>query len=136
MRAQPSEAWCYAVLRRVRWPRGVSCPFCGRSRVTPHSKSASTPRRRYLCLGCRRTFTDLTDTPFARTHLTVGTWFLCLRLLGEGRNTAELAKALGVKWDTAAHLKRRLTPGLGRRGLVWQLREAARAARATRDEGG
>ena len=136
MKAQFSEARCYEMLRRVRWPQGVVCPFCARRRVTPHSKSATTPRRRYLCLGCRRTFTDLTATPLAHTHLRMSTWFLLLRLLGEERSTAELAKALGVKWDTAAHLKRRLAPAQGRRGLIWQLREAATEARVTRDEGG
>lgn len=126
MSAALSETWCYDVLRRLRWPNGITCPFCGRSRVTTHSRPARTPRRRYLCLGCRRTFTDLTGTPLARTNLPLRTWFLYLRLLGEGRTTSELARALGVKWDTTAYLQRRLAAVLGRQGLFRQLREAAR----------
>ena len=128
MRTESGEATSYELLRRVRWPSGISCPRCGQTRVTTHSKSASTPRRRYLCLGCRRTFTDLTGTPLARTNLPLGTWFRCLRLLGEGRSTSELARALGVKWDTTAHLQRRLGADLARPGLARQLREAAREA--------
>ena len=129
MSAEFGEAWSYEVFRRARWPNGISCPHCGRRRVTTHSKSARTPRRRYLCLGCRRTFTDLTGTPLARTNLRLGTWFRCLRLLGEGRSTSDLARALGVKWDTTAHLQRRLVPALARPGLVRQLCDAATEAR-------
>ncbi len=123
MRLEFSEAWCYELLRRVRWPNGITCPFCRRSRVTTHSKFAKVPRRRYLCLGCRRTFSDLKGTPFARTNLPLGTWFRCLRLLGGGRSSVELAKEIGVKYDTAVHMERRLAEGLGSSGLLRQLRE-------------
>lgn len=135
MRGQFSEKRCYEVLRRVRWPQGVVCPFCGCARVTPHSKSARTPRRRYLCLGCRRTFTDLTGTPLARTRLRMSTWFRSLRILAEGCSTAELARQLAVKWDTAAHLQRRLTKERATRKLLGKLREAATEALSTREKG-
>lgn len=130
MQAEFSEAWCYEVLRRLRWPKGIACPFCGRGRVTTHSKSARTPRRRYLCLGCRRTFSDLTGTPLSGTNLPLGTWFHCLRLMEEGHRTSELARGLGVKWDTAAHLVRRLAMALARPGFVRQLGEALGAGPA------
>ena len=135
MQAQLNETRCYELLRRVRWPQGVVCPYCGHARVTPHSKPARTPRRRYLCLGCRRTFTDLTGTPLARTHLRMSTWFLLLRLQGERRSTAELARRLGVKWDTAAHLQRRLTQETGASPLLAKLRRAAQDAPARRTKG-
>lgn len=128
MRLEISEARCYEMLRRVRWPNGIICPFCGRSHVTTHSRFERTRRQRYLCLTCRRTFTDLTGTPLARTNLPLGTWLLCLRLIGQGRTTSELAKELGVKWDTAAQLQRRLGLALARSGFVRQLREATRGA--------
>ena len=129
MRAEFSEAWCYEVLRTARWPNGIMCLRCGQARVTTHSKSAGTSWRRYLCLGCRRTFTDLTGTPFARTNLSLTTWFRCLRLMGQGHNTSGLAKELQVKWDTSVQLQRRLAAALARPGLVRQLREAAQEAR-------
>ncbi len=128
MRPQFSEGWCYKTLRRARWPNGVACALCGCSRVTTHSKSARTARRRYLCLGCRRTFTDLTGTAFARTNLSLDKWFLCLRLMGKGLTASELARALGVKWDTAAHMERRLGVALTRPGLARQLRDAVEKA--------
>src|SRR6266511_46674 len=91
VRAELSEEWCYAVLRKARWLDGIVCPRCGKRRVTTHSRSSGTPWRRYLCLGCRRTFTDLTGTPLARTNLPLTTWFQCLCLMGEGRSTSVLA---------------------------------------------
>lgn len=121
-----NEAWCYDVLREVRWPNGITCPFCGWGRVTTHAKSVGTPRRRYFCLGCWRTFTDLTGTLFAHTNLPLGTWVRGLQLLGRGRTTSQLAKEVGVKWDTAAHMERRLGAALRHPGLVPQLREALR----------
>ena len=129
MRAEFSEGWCYEVLRTARWPSGIMCPRCGQARVTTHSRSAGTSWRRYLCLACRRTFTDLTGTPFARTNLPLTTWFRCLRIMGQGRSTSGLAKELQVKWDTSIQLQRRLAAALARPGLVQQLREAAREAR-------
>ena len=113
MKAKCNEASSYEILRAVRWPKGVVCPYCEQTRVTTHTKSALTPRRRYLCLGCRRTFSDLTGTPFARTNLPLGTWFFALWLMEERLVTSELAKALEVKWDTAILIQRRLnSPGL------------------------
>ncbi|MBI3000123.1 MAG: transposase [Deltaproteobacteria bacterium] len=123
-----SEDRCYEILRQMRWPKGIICPLCEGKRVTTHSKFTSTSRRRYLCVGCRRTFTDLTGTPLARTNLPLGTWFLCLDLTARGQKTSELAKELGVKWDTAAYMVRRLDRALIRQGFVWRLRDAVKEA--------
>ncbi len=128
MTAEISEAWCYETFRRVRWPGGITCPFCSASRATTHSKSGGSPRRRYLCLTCRRTFTDLTATPLARTNLPLAKWFLYLRLLRHLGSTADLARALGVKWDTAVGLQRRVVLALARPGLLRQLRDAVERA--------
>ncbi len=127
-KAEFDEAWCYEMLRRIRWPDGIICPFCGRGRVTTHSKSVRTPRRRYLCLGCRQTFTDLRGTPFARTNLPMGKWLVCLRLLRHGQTTADLARVLNVKWDTAVQLQRRLRVALTHPGIVRQLRDVVEKA--------
>ncbi len=126
MSSELNETYCYEALRRSRWPNGIICLYCGERRVTTHSISARTPRRRYLCISCRRTFTDLTGTPFGRTNLPLGTWFRCLQLMEAARSTSELAKELGVKWDTSALMQRRLRLALARPGFIQQLREATR----------
>jgi len=122
---QFEEVKCYEILRRIRWPSGIRCPSCAGDRVTIHTKSPTMPRRRYLCLGCRRTFTDLTGTPFARTNLPLSRWFRCLRRMEEDCTTSELARSLEVKWDTAAHLRSQITLALREPGIVRQLCQAA-----------
>lgn len=94
--------------------------------MTGHSRARRSPRRKYLCKGCGRTFTDLTGTPLARTNLPLSTWFLYLRLMEEGARTAGLARMLGVKWDTASLLERRIIAAMGRSSLLQQLKAAAR----------
>lgn len=124
MKREFSESWCYKMLRKIRWPNGMNCLWCASPKVTTHSKSVRSPRRKYVCRDCRRTFTDLTGTPLARTNLPLGKWFLLLRFKDEGLSTSELAKELSVKWDTTLSMQRRLGIALLRPGLIWQLREA------------
>ncbi|MEE8326439.1 MAG: IS1595 family transposase [candidate division NC10 bacterium] len=102
------EGWCFERLQQIRWPSGITCPRCHSMKVTVHSRSCRSPRRKYLCRRCRRVFTDLTGTPMARTNLDLRTWFLCLRLMESVNDTAELARKLGVKWETADKMRRKL----------------------------
>lgn len=52
-----------AGLRDARFSGGLRCPHCGHSRI--HRWGCFSGRQRYKCLGCRRTFSDLTGTPAA-----------------------------------------------------------------------
>lgn len=126
--AKFSEDWCYEVLRRARWPNGIICPYCGRTHITTHSRFGSTSSRRYLCLGCRKTFTDLTKTPFARTNLPLHKWFLCLDLMEDELTICQLAKKLRVKWDTTVYMQQRLNAQL-KLEVMQRLCEAARKGR-------
>jgi len=120
-----NEAWCHEVLRQLRWPEKITCPHCEQTRVTTHAKSNhSRYTNRYFCFSCRRTFTDLTGTPFARSHLPLGLWFLSLDLISEGTSTAELARRLGVKWDTTLYIQRRIYAYLQQGSLLQRLRRA------------
>lgn len=119
-----SEHDCYALLRQVRWPEGIGCPWCGQRRVTTHTRHPRSSRCRYLCLSCRRTFTDLTGAPFARTNLPLDCWFLYLRVQASGLRLSALAKELGVKWDTAASMERRVARSAASAPWVRRLQEA------------
>lgn len=116
-----NEAWCYETLRRCRWPDGVTCVRCGSPRVTVHTRAGQAPRLRYLCLHCRRTFSDLSGTIFARSNLPLHTWFVGLSLLPHRLSTVDYARALRVKWDTARRISRRLLLAAARPGLVRDL---------------
>ena len=115
------ESRCYELLRRYRWPQGPSCQGCHSHRITGHSRSRRTPRRRYLCLDCRHTFSDFTGTIFARSNLPLSTWFRAMSLLSENMSTVEYARALSVKWETARRLHRILQQETRRPGLVRDL---------------
>jgi hypothetical protein len=42
--------------------------------------------------------------------------------MGQGRSTSEMAKQLGVKWDTSVFLQRRLGMSMTRPGLIRHVR--------------
>lgn len=115
------EEWCYQTLRRCRWPDGVTCVRCESRRVTVHTRSERTPKLKYLCLHCRRTFTDLTGTIFARSNLPLRRWFHGLSLLPQGLSTVDYARALSIKWDTARRISRCLLVSGGQPGLIREL---------------
>lgn len=108
-------------LRSARWPEGIVCPRCG-GRATLHSKTTRSARRRYLCLACRRTFSDLTGTLFSRSKVPVSVWLECLRLVEMQATTADMARVLGVKWDTARRMEQRIRAAMKGTLLVEALR--------------
>jgi len=59
----PELAHLLEELRAARFALGLHCPRCGCGRV--HRWGSFSGRQRYLCLGCKRTFSDLTRTPAA-----------------------------------------------------------------------
>ena len=119
-----SEARCFEILRRVRWPDTVACPRCGTARVTTNTNCDAQTRRRYLCLACRRTFNDLTGTIFAQSNLPLETWFRCLDLHWKCPTTGAFARVIGVKWETAARMRQRLVAAWTRPGLIQEVRKA------------
>lgn len=116
------EERCYELLRRCRWPSGVTCVNCGRSNVTVHARSPRTPRLKYLCLDCQHTFTDLSGTCFARSKLPLHVWFRGIELLPEGQAPTDYARALGVKWESGQRMARLLDKASATAGLVRDLR--------------
>lgn len=118
------EQWCYDLLRRLLWPEGVVCFRCRGRRVVVCATSPASPRRKYRCRDCRHIFTDLSETPMAHTNLPLSTWCLYLRLRGQGLRASELARELGVKWDTVTYLMDRVALAERRPGILQQLRDA------------
>lgn len=66
-RCDSFESFPIRVVRRLRFRDGVFCPRCGHRRIHRWGrfKSRFGSRRRYRCLHCGRTFSDLTGTPLA-----------------------------------------------------------------------
>ncbi len=107
----PSEDECLAVLRKARWPDGVSCPRCGSADIVRHGRHLKVYQR-YLCKGCGRHFNDKTGTCFENSKLPLRVWFFTAFLIQHGISVKETAKTLEVHYETAFNMVRRLREGL------------------------
>ena len=101
-----TEAQCRAVLERLRWPRGFSCPACGHG-----GRAWLVERQLYQCNRCKHQVSLTAGTIFHATKLPLTTWFLAIHLLVTAKNgisSIELARRLGVKQTTAWAMKHKL----------------------------
>jgi len=93
------------LVRQLRFAGGrPSCPHCGSG---THRWGMFSGRQRYRCVGCRRTFSDLTGTVFRHLkRLDVGPAVLdCMSRQASVRSTAQAA---GISKDTAFRWRHRL----------------------------
>ena len=109
-----TEAKCYRVLYKARWPQGFLCPCCqNRSR----SRFRREGRIYYQCRACRHQTTLVSGTLFQNTKLSLTTWFLALYLLTSTKtnlSALELKRHLGVNYKAAWRLKHKVMQGHGR----------------------
>lgn len=104
--AYGTEEQCEAALKAWRWPDGFVCPHCGE---TEHAVVGK--RRLYSCHGCQRQTSLKAGTVFENTMLPLTKWFQAMWLLTQSKNsisTLEMARQIGVKWDSAALLRHKL----------------------------
>lgn len=91
--------------RQVRFRHGLFCPRCGDTDV--HRWGSFGWRRRYRCLGCRRTFSDFTGTPLAYLKR-VELWEpYCIMALATA-TVRQSARHLGVHPSTSFRWRHRL----------------------------
>lgn len=99
--------------RERRFHHGFACPRCQHTEVLRwgHERSGT---QRYRCLGCRRTFNDLTNTAMAGTHL-VPVWRAYANTMRNRLSTRVAALDLGVShktvWRWRHKVMERLAPG-------------------------
>ena len=107
------DAKCYEMVRSLRWPDGVRCPFCDATRVVKQGRDDTEPQRqRYECRACGRRFDDLTDTIFAGHHQPLPTWVACLYLMGLNLSGLQIAQELDINKDDARAMIGRLRQGI------------------------
>jgi hypothetical protein len=122
---------CHAALIAMRWPEGFVCPKCGGGKY-----SYANARRLFQCSACRTQASARAGTIFHKSTTPLVKWFLAIYLLTQSKNdiaALELARQLGVKWDTAWLIKQKLmetmrqrngcyydgkTPGFAGRGIA------------------
>jgi len=90
--------------------RNPPCVRCGC--VQTQRWGSFRGRQRWRCVGCRRTFSDLTGTIFFRTW-EPGAWLTFVEHLKETPTVRESARAVGINKDTALRWRHRLLDALG-----------------------
>ena len=101
-----TEEQCRAVVIKLRWPEGFSCPVCGGT-----SHSVIKTRGSFQCTTCRRQTSPIAGTIFAATKLPLRTWFRAMYHLTQskqGISSIELGRRLGVRQTTAWMLKHKI----------------------------
>jgi transposase-like protein len=104
-----NEKKCVKIFLRYRWPRRVTCPFCGSKNIIKYGK-LERYYHRYLCKDCsaknkkRTVFNDKTDTIFEGTKLSLSTWFLAGYLMKLGLSNKQIAEELDIEENTARRM--------------------------------
>jgi transposase-like protein len=105
----PSEVESLKTLREIRWAEGIKCIYCGSERVVKtgmHGKYAKA--QRYHCKNCDKWFNDKTGTIFENSNLLLRYWFFAAFLMQFKVSIMEISKTLGVKYDTAFNMVKKL----------------------------
>ena len=114
------EEQCHAALIEMRWPDGFICPKCG-GRKHSYAKA----RRIFQCSACRTQTSVKAGTIFHKSRTPLIKWFLAIYLLTQSKNdiaALELARQLGVKWDTAWLIKQKLMETMRLRNRNYKLK--------------
>ena len=114
------EKQCHAALIEMRWPEGFVCPKCG-GRKYSYAKT----RRIFQCSACRAQTSVKAGTIFHKSRTPLIKWFLAIYLLTQSKNdiaALELARQLGVKWDTAWLIKQKLMETMRLRNRNYKLK--------------
>jgi transposase-like protein len=101
-----TEAQCWTVVEKLRWPSGFVCPLCGGQ----EGKWLST-RPKIQCRACRHQVSLTAGTIFHATKLPLTSWFLAMWLIATAKNgisSVELGRRLGIKQTNAWSLKQKI----------------------------
>src|SRR5262249_25421450 len=115
-----TEEQCHAALIKLRWPNGFACPDCG---DTEHSYS--TARQIFQCSRCRVQTSVRAGTIFHTSRTPLVKWCLAMYVITSAKNdiaSLELARQLGVKWDTAWLIKQKLMEVMRQRNATYKHR--------------
>jgi transposase-like protein len=93
MKTQPSlfdivrrfntEERCIRHLEQIRWPGGLECPRCKKSRIFKFDADGKTGKERHLyeCVDCGYQYSVTVGTIFHNSHIPLTKWFLAIYLI-------------------------------------------------------
>lgn len=108
IRLFPTDDACRSHLEKIRWPHGVVCPRCDRTRTSPLKS-----RKQYTCLNkdCRYRFSVTVDTIFHRSHIPLTKWFLAIYLMSDAKKSVsslQLHRELKISVECCWHMCHRI----------------------------
>ena len=109
----PTEDACRKQLFQMRFPDGFVCSVCGCVEYY-----GLKTRILYQCKGCRHQSSVTAGTVMHRSHLPLLTWFWAMYLVAKdkrGFSAAQLAKELGLPYNTAWFLLHRIRFAMSQR---------------------
>lgn len=106
-------------------PRPGACPRCGCGRVRGHGRDARG-RRRWVCLGCGRTFGATTGTVLGRSRLDRVTWHAYAGAMLAGASLRACASVAGVSLRTSFFMRHRLCEVMARTTPALRARRGCR----------
>ena len=108
--SNPDNALAYMV--KLRWPRGVECPTCGRKDVV-----FLTNQRKWQCksVHAKRQFTAKVGTIFEDSPISLDKWLTAMWMLTNCKNgisSYEIARTIGVTQKSAWFMMHRIRLGM------------------------
>jgi transposase-like protein len=98
---------CINYLIQLRWPNGVTCPFCNHRKVY-HIQGA---KPHYKCAGCRKHFSALKGSIFENSSIPLSKWFMAIYILSthrKGISSIQVSRDIGVRQKTAWFMMQRI----------------------------
>ena len=120
MKKFPDESSAYEYFKRIFWPFGPECPFCG----SQYHYVRSDPK--YLCCAdCRKYYTLRTNTILQKSRLPYLTWLYGLYVFvsTNGISSIQFAKRIGVTQKTAWFMLQRIRIACGNPYFIYPLND-------------
>ena len=114
-----TEDACRTELFRLRFPNGFVCPKCGCTEYYP-----VCGRNTFQCRACRHQTSITAGTVMHRTHLPLTVWFWAIYLCAtdkRGISAVQLSRTLGICYETAWYLLRRIRRAMAQRDEKYAL---------------
>ena len=110
----PDEISAERWFENLRWPTGITCPWCGRDRFSETEFQNRSLLVLYWCYTCRKRFSVRTGTRIQGTKLPLKKWALSTYLSVNGPVTStDLSGYLGTETYTALSVQQRIRRAWG-----------------------
>jgi transposase-like protein len=116
-------------IAKLRWPDGVTCPFCGGATVW-ETTGQNEARRQWKCQACREKFSVTSRSIFEGSHIPLGKWIYAIFIMcsaKKGVSANQLKRELKLSYRSAWFLCHRIRHAVTQEPLAGMLRGVVEA---------